>query len=97
MNISALFDDTHGYDGRVRTGEIDKGFMQRFLSHVACVHAIIMKYDGTVEDQTMVGCFVRIVASDLMDIAHAYGVDMSKAAERGTKRNIERGRISEEE
>lgn len=97
VNISALISDTHSYDGRIRWSEIDKAFMLRFLSHVAHVHVLIQQYDGSTFDKDNINGSVKLVVNDLMDIAHVYGVDMSKASERGTKRNIERGRISADE
>jgi NTP pyrophosphatase (non-canonical NTP hydrolase) len=96
VNISALIGDTNSFDGRIRGYAINKDFMQRFMSYVAYVHVLTQQYDGSTLDQNNINSLVNIVAGYLMEIANAYGIDMSKAAERGTQRNIERGRISED-
>lgn len=96
VNISALIGDTHSYDGRIRDYVINKDCMQRFLGYVAYVHVLIQQYDGSTFDKNNINGIVNIVVGYLMEMAHAYGIDMAKAVERGTKRNIERGRISAE-
>lgn len=94
VNITAMLGGMDGFDGCVIHAAIDKEFMQMFLSYVAYVHVLIKMYDGSTLDRNNINGTVKYVVDRIMEIAYAYGIDMAKTTERGTQRNIVRGRIS---
>lgn len=95
-NISALISSQGSFDVNFTPEEVDKDFMQVFLAQVALVHVYIECGDHTTKQLMVLNNTVSGVVDCVMQIAKAYGIDMAKAVERGTKRNIERGRISED-
>jgi NTP pyrophosphatase (non-canonical NTP hydrolase) len=96
-NISALISSQGSFDGHFTPEEVDKDFMQVFLSQVALVHVYIEWGKHTTKELMVLNDTVGGVVDCVMQIAKAYGIYMPAAVKRGTQRNIERGRISADE
>lgn len=76
------------FEGRPSRRSVDKEYMHGMLGSCAEVFHYVLHGSEQEMVEVVLDCLVR----DVFTIANAYGIDMEKAIERGTEKNLRRGR-----